>query len=220
MKLLFTALLLTLGLAAYGQQGVIVRMVDRLSEEPLGQATARLVTDTTGAITNAAGYLQIDASPGDSLVLTAPGYLPGVVVVPTTAKFQASLAPADSLLAFEGGMKSFYQQMGKTLRYPRSARSQRLQGVTYTLFTIDEAGNMTGFQSLTSRVSSLHKEVVRTLERIKGQWDPAYQGQNMTLPVVFEMKGGGENLKVEVKTIPGRLLEEIRVVAYSATEYR
>ncbi len=84
-----------------------MRIVDQLSEEPLEQATARLVTDTTGATTNALGYLQINATPGNSLVLTAPGYLPGVVVVPRVAKFQASLAPVDSLLAFEGGQRRF-----------------------------------------------------------------------------------------------------------------
>ena len=197
-----------------------MRIVDQLSEEPLAQASAHLTTDTAGATTNTMGYLQIAATPGDSLVLTAPGYLPGVVVIPQVAKFQASLAPTDSLLAFEGGMKSFYQQLSETIRYPRSARSQRLQGTIYTSFTIDEEGNITNIQPLASRTSSLHKEVARTLGRIKGQWDPAYQGQIMTLPVVFEMKGGGDDLRVEVQTIPGRLLEVVRVVAYAVTEYR
>ncbi|MGB3850869.1 MAG: energy transducer TonB [Tunicatimonas sp.] len=217
MKLSLSLLFLTISLVASGQRVTTVRIVDQLSEEPLKQASVRRVTDTTSATANAAGYLQIDASPGDSLLLTAPGYLPGVVVVPPVEKFQAGLAPTDSLLGFEGGMKSLYKQIGNALRYPHSARSQRLQGVTYTMFTIDEAGNMTDFQPLTSRVSSLHKEVIRTLKRVKGRWNPAYQGQNMTLPVIFEMKEGGENLRVEVKTIPGRLLEEVRVVAYSVT---
>ena len=194
-----------------------MRIVDQLSEEPLEQATARLVTDTTGATTNVLGYLQIAATPGDSLVLTAPGYLPGVAVVPQVAKFQASLAPVDSLLAFEGGIKAFYQQLSETIGYPRSARSQGLQGTTYTSFTIDESGNMTNIQPLASRPSALHKEVVTTLGKLKGQWNPAYQGEIMTLPVVFRVEGGGKNLEVEVQTIPGRLLEVVVVSAYSVT---
>ena len=148
MKLLLTAFLFALSLAAHSQEGVIVRIVDQLSEEPLAQASAHLTTDTAGATTNTMGYLQIAATPGDSLVLTAPGYLPGVVVIPQVAKFQASLAPADSLLAFGGGIKAFYQQLSETIRYPRSARSQGLQGTTYTSFTIDESGNMTNIQPL------------------------------------------------------------------------
>ena len=217
MKLPLTAFLFTLGLAAHGQQEVIVRIVDQLSEEPLPQATARLPADTSKATTNVLGYLQIAATPGDSLVLTAPGYLPGVAVVPQAAKFQASLAPVDSLLAFEGGIKSFYQQLSETIRYPRSARSQGLQGTTYTSFTIDESGNMTNIQPLASRPSALHKEVVSTLGKLKGQWDPAYQGEIMTLPVVFRVEGGNKNLEVKVQTIPGRLLEVAVVSAYSVT---
>lgn len=219
MKLLLLTCASVLSLSTYGQEGVIVRIVNQLSEEPLAQASAHLLTDTSQATTNALGYLQIDAAPGDSLVLTAPGYLPGVVVVPEVAKFQASLVPADSLLAFEGGIQSFYRQLGETINYPRSARSQRLQGITYTSFTIDEAGNMTDIQPLASRPSSLHKEVVRALGRIKGQWETAYQGQIMTIPVVFRVEDG-KDLKVEVQTIPGRLLEVIVVRAYSITEHR
>lgn len=216
MKLLLLACVFALSLTTYGQEGVIVRIVNQLSEEPLAKASAHLFTDTIEATTNALGYLQIDAAPGDSLVLTAPGYLPGVVVVPVVAKFQASLVPADSLLAFEGGIQSFYRQLGETINYPRAARSQHLQGTTYTSFTIDEAGNMTNIQPLASRPSSLHKEVVRALGRIKGQWYSAYQGQIMTIPVVFRIEGG-KGLKAEVQTIPGRLLEVIVVSAYSMT---
>ena len=197
-----------------------MRVVDQLSEEPLAQASAHLTTDTAGATTNTMGYLQIAATPGDSLVLTAPGYLPGVAVVPQVAKFQASLAPADSLLAFEGGVKSFYQQLSETIEYPRSARAQGLQGTTYTSFTIDESGNTTNIQPLASHPSSLHKEVVSTLKKLKGQWNPAYQGEIMTLPVVFRVEGGEKDLEVEPQTIPGRLLEVIIVSAYSLTEHR
>ena len=215
MKILFIALLLTLRWSTYGQEGVVVRLVDQLSEEPLAQATARLLTDSSEVTTNALGYLQISAEPGDSLVLTAPGYLPGMAVVPQEAKFQASLVPVDSLLAFEGGIRSFYQQFSETVNYPRSARSEGLQGTTYTSFTIDEDGNMTNIQPLSSRPSSLHKAVVSTLKKVKGQWTSAYQGQIMTLPVVFRVEGGRRDLKVEVQTIPGRLLEVVVVSAYS-----
>lgn len=215
MKLLLTAFLFVLSLTAHSQEGVIVRIVDQLSEEPLGQATARRLADTAEVTTNALGYLQIAATPGDSLVLTAPGYLPGVVVVPQVAKFQASLAPTDSLLAFGGGIKAFYQQLSETIRYPRSARSQGLQGTTYTSFTIDESGNMTNIQPLASRPSSLHKEVISTLGGLKGQWNPAYQGEVMTLPVVFRVEGRRKDLKVEPQAIPGRLLGVVVVSGYS-----
>jgi TonB family protein len=216
MKSLFaTACLFVLGSTAHGQERVTVRIVDQLSEEPLAQASAHLTTDTAGATTNTMGYLQIAATPGDSLVLTAPGYLPGVVVVPQVAKFQASLDPTDSLLAFGGGIKAFYKQLSETIRYPRSARSQGLQGTTYTSFTIDESGNMTNIQPLASRPSSLHKEVISTLGRLKGQWNPAYQGEVMTLPVVFRVEGRRKDLKVEPQAIPGRLLGVVVVSAYS-----
>lgn len=75
MKLLLTTCAFVLSLTTYAQKGVIVRIVNQMSEEPLAKASAHLLTDTATATANALGYLKIDATPGDSLVLTAPGYL-------------------------------------------------------------------------------------------------------------------------------------------------
>ena len=220
MKLPVLTFFLTFTFTVYGQRITIVRIADQLSKEPLAQASAHRVGDTASALTNSSGYLQIQAAPGDSLVIRAAGYQTGAIVVPEVSRFQACLSPVDSMLAFNGGMQSFYRQVGDAFRYPHSARKRGLQGTTYTSFVVGEAGEVTNIRPLTSRVSLLHKEVVRVLENLEGRWDASYAGQTITLPVVFRVDDGGKDLKIEPQPIPGRLLEVVVVVGYSSTTVR
>ena len=199
----------------YGQNQVVIRVVDRLSGEPISSAKVTHLGDSTEATTNSRGFAQLFASVNDSIVLSADSYLTGVVTVPEQATFQASLEIAEEALSFEGGIKNFYEQLGKKLRYPRSARAKGSQRVTFTSFAIAPDGKMTDFRSLTSTHSALDREVARVLSDIKGAWSPAYRGQRMTLPVVFKLESEGRKASQEDVAPEGRLLSEVVVVGYT-----
>ena len=113
-------------------------------------------------------------------------------------------------------MEAFFGQLGKMLRYPRIARSDRLQGLVLVSFSIDEDGKMADFESLTSRQGVLYREVVRVLSDVKGAWSTAYQDKKMTLPVLFVIGKSKPAGKANVEDpLPGsRVLSEVVVVAY------
>ena len=73
-------------LTGYGQHDkVTIRVVDGLSEQPLSDVRALNQTDSSQAVTNSRGFLELPATVGDSLVLTADGYEAGMIVVPESS---------------------------------------------------------------------------------------------------------------------------------------
>ena len=208
-------------LTGYGQNRVTIRVVDALSEQALAGVRALNQTDSAQGITNAGGYLELPASVGDSIVLTAVDYEMGVLVAPENATFQARLNRVEEALEFEGGIKAFYEQIGRAMKYPRSARSRQLQGLVLVSFSIDEQGKMADITSSASQHPGFNREVERVLSNIKGTWSSAYQGKRMTLPVVFAI-GAKPAVEISDEDIPpnSRVLGEVVVVAYQERHVR
>ena len=217
MKFLLAVLFIGCYLLSYGQDQVVIRMSDRLSEEPIPGAQVINLADSAKVLANSRGFAQLSASMGDSVVITADNYQTGMIVVPESERFQAGLDVTEEALAFEGSIKAFFEQLGKALRYPRIARSDGLQKVTFTSFVINQNGEMTDFRSLAPNPSVLEREVVRVLSKLKGTWSSAYQGKRMTLPVVFQIAGSDSETDVEDVIPEGRLLSEVVVAAYAVS---
>jgi TonB family protein len=80
---------------------------------------------------------------------------------------------------FRGGMKAWYEFIGRTTSYPKAALDDRVTGTVYASFVIDKEGRVTDIKITKSVHEALDKEAVRVLQQ-SPRWKP---GQQKGMPV-------------------------------------
>lgn len=89
------------------------------------------------------------------------------------------------------GVQEFYNFIAKNIRYPHVARKNRIQGIVYVQFIVDENGELTNIEVVKGFDSACDNEAKYTLSLCKS-WLPAKQrGQNVKqriiLPITFKL---------------------------------
>ena len=92
---------------------------------------------------------------------------------------------------FEGGMQSFYEYVGKSLKYPRKARKKKAQGRVFVQFVVDKDGSIIDVKVLKGVHPKLDEEAARVI-RESPKWIPAtHEGKivkvRMTIPISFTL---------------------------------
>ena len=100
-----------------------------------------------------------------------------------------NLAPKP--VEYEGGMMELYHFIGKTLRYPKKALGNGLQGRVMVMFEVSAEGIAENIQVIKGVAPSLDEEAVRIIS-MTDKWIPAeYEGEkvrtNMVLPISFRL---------------------------------
>ena len=92
-----------------------------------------------------------------------------------------------------GGMKEFYEFLGKNIEYPRQAQRLGIEGTAYVRFVIDEKGNVESAEVVEGRELGygLDEEAIRVIKLTK--WSPGKQRgravkQRKILPVKFKLQ--------------------------------
>ena len=92
-----------------------------------------------------------------------------------------------------GGMKEFYEFLGKNIEYPRQAQRLNIEGTAYVRFVIDEKGNVESAEVVEGRELGygLDEEAIRVIKLTK--WSPGKQRgravkQRKILPVKFKLQ--------------------------------
>lgn len=80
----------------------------------------------------------------------------------------------EALPTYEGGDEGFGRYLAQTLRYPKIARDQNLQGTLIASFVIDRTGNVSAIRILKSLSNETEAEVIRTFKAAK-KWKPGIQ---------------------------------------------
>lgn len=75
---------------------------------------------------------------------------------------------------FPGGMKKFYEYLGKSIKYPVTAQNNNVQGKIFLSFTVEKDGQLNDVQVIRGLGSGLDEEALRV---IKGspKWNPGIQ---------------------------------------------
>ncbi|MBL7870327.1 MAG: energy transducer TonB [Cyclobacteriaceae bacterium] len=89
-----------------------------------------------------------------------------------------------------GGYKSFYEQLSKSIKYPRQAQRNQVQGKVFVEFIIDQHGNVTDLKIAKGIGYGCDEEAMRVL--LQTQWKPGKQRGipvkvRMTLPLYFKL---------------------------------
>jgi TonB family protein len=73
--------------------------------------------------------------------------------------------------SFPGGMKAFYEYLGRTIRYPEAARKQKIQGKVQLSFMVEKDGSLTNIEVKKKLGGGTDEEAVRVL-RESPKWIP------------------------------------------------
>jgi len=107
----------------------------------------------------------------------------------TGKKYKYTVKEASA--SFPGGIKAFYDYLGKTMRYPSRARELRVQGKVYITFIVEKSGKITGIRVLKSVNDDMSAEAVRVIQ-VSPDWVPGQQNgipvrQQYTVPISFAL---------------------------------
>jgi TonB family protein len=89
----------------------------------------------------------------------------------TTGHMQAVSITDSTPPSFPGGMKAFYEYLGRTIKYPAEARKQNIQGKVELSFTVEKDGSLTDIHVNKKLGGGTDEEAVRVL-RESPKWIP------------------------------------------------
>ena len=95
-----------------------------------------------------------------------------------------------------GGIKSFYEYVGKKVVYPAAAREAGISGKAYLKFVVETDGSLSDIQIMKGvpGCGDCDKEAVRVLKAYPEKWKPGKQNGRAarvyyTLPINFKISG-------------------------------
>ncbi|MXN91628.1 hypothetical protein GR160_10355 [Flavobacterium sp. Sd200] len=137
--------------------------------------------------------------------VTTPGTEGGISTTSTTAGVPGgtgendegegteiiTTAAVDVMPFFPGGMKEFYEQVGKKFRTPDIASNSVLK--VYVSFIVEKDGSMSNIKVARDPGNGMAKEAIRVLQSIKTKWEPGKKNGKpvrtaYSLPIVVNMK--------------------------------
>lgn len=75
---------------------------------------------------------------------------------------------------FQGGMKKFYEYLGKSIKYPTLAQDNNIQGKVFLCFTVEKDGELSDVQVIRGLGSGLDEEALRVI-KASPRWNPGIQ---------------------------------------------
>ena len=75
---------------------------------------------------------------------------------------------------FQGGMKKFYEYLGKSIKYPTTAQDNNVQGKVFLCFTVEKDGELSDVQVIRGLGSGLDEEALRVI-KASPRWNPGIQ---------------------------------------------
>jgi TonB family protein len=72
---------------------------------------------------------------------------------------------------YPGGIKKFYEYLGTSIRYPKKAKADNIQGKVFASFVVEKDGKLTDIKITRGVSSDLDEEAIRVLESCPS-WNP------------------------------------------------
>ncbi len=108
------------------------------------------------------------------------------------------------------GMQTFYEYIGKNLKYPEEARKAGIEGKVFVQFTVTKDGSLTDIKVLKGIGHGCDEEAIKVLQNAE-KWKPGAQrgkvvNVRMSLPIVFKLGdvkevANEEEIEVEIEEV-------------------
>ncbi|SER11928.1 M56 family metallopeptidase [Pedobacter rhizosphaerae] len=105
--------------------------------------------------------------------------LSGITIIsfPTTQKGEGSneqvfdFVSIDKQPEFPGGVRKFYEYLGASIRYPKKAKEDNVQGKVFLSFVVEKDGKLSDIRIIRGLSKELDEEAIRVLES-SPNWNP------------------------------------------------
>lgn len=117
----------------------------------------------------------------------------GVTLSEKEKKDNAVFTNVEMLPSFPGGLKAFGEFLARNLKYPETAKKDKIQGRVYLTFIVEKDGSLSGIKVTRGLGSGCDEEAVRVLA-ISPKWSPGIQNGRVvrvsyTIPIFFNLEG-------------------------------
>lgn len=123
---------------------------------------------------------------------------------------------------FPGGMKEFYNYLGKNIKYPKEAAAKKVEGKVFLQFVVEKDGSLNDIKVISGPGSGTNEEALRVLKG-SPKWNPGMvKGRPVRvmyhLPVSFALsKNNNVNLNTKKTTTINGKLDQVVVVGKSGS---
>lgn len=96
--------------------------------------------------------------------------LPALVIMMTLASMESKaqkiydFVSVDKVPDYPGGMKSFYEYLGKSIKFPETAKKNKTQGKVFLSFVVEQTGKLTDVEVIKGLTKETNAEAVRVLK--------------------------------------------------------
>lgn len=87
-----------------------------------------------------------------------------------------SLPKADRYAMYPNGLRGIYEDIANTIKYPRTAIENNIQGKVIVEFIVEENGEVKEARVIQSVSDELDKEALRVISEL-GKWYPGYKDE-------------------------------------------
>ena len=182
-------------------------MVVDAAAKPIVGAVVKVVGSTKGTVTDREGRFSVEASTGDALLFSYVGYESEQVganqISATKGDFTVRLNKTDPNKAYDvveempqfpGGVAAMMPYIARSLRYPKEAEQNGIQGRVIATFIVEKDGSISDAHVVKPIDPALDAEALRVVNAMP-KWEPGKQGgQPMrvkyTIPVTFRLDNG------------------------------
>lgn len=185
--MLFSGLIL-FSIQIMAQETYVIKVIDETTAQPIDGLEV-WSNDSMITKTNFLGYCSATGKPEELWILKHPSYYSRELVLPTAAKFQVNMDFKGDSLLFSKGMKGFYTQIGKTMRFPSAARNANFQGTCIARLSINEGGATLLEEVIGPGCSVVKGAIKDVFKKLVGSWDVAHTGEQIMMPFVFTIIG-------------------------------
>lgn len=122
---------------------------------------------------------------------------------------------------YKGSYIQYYETIYKTLRYPRAARENYVEGVSFLSFDVDIDGKAINPKIHNSIGFGCDQEIMRIFKKTKDQWIAAVKNgetikTKFVVPFVFSFLDAGYILNFSDNLPPASLLEGVNITLFSS----
>ena len=114
------------------------------------------------------------------------------VMAQTEVEDDAIFVVAENAPEFPGGSDSLYAYIARNIKYPETAKKEKIEGRVFVTFVVEKDGRITGERILRDIGGGCGEEVLRVI-RTMPKWKPGTQDGKpvrvqFNLPVAFELQ--------------------------------
>jgi len=150
-------------------------------------------------------------------------------ITPATERKPLAVNEFDESPLPEGGFETFYNHIGRNIRYPSQARENGIEGKVFVEFIVTQDGTLDSMRVVKGIGYGCDEEAMRAIKSFDKKWNPGILDDKpvntkMVLPITFKLGGSSDDdkntieMKMESKTDGQKKekneVEEMVVVGY------